>query len=145
MLPLPRPAPGPLYVPLVAAGILLAVLPLASATEITVFTDQSVPVRGAAGATVVHLDAARTLETQLAADLPADPNRAQAIAQQRLQQGGDQLQRDLASAYQSVADAWDLGVTTLPAVVVDRRYVVYGEPDVAKAVARIDAYRRTQP
>jgi len=33
----------------------------------------------------------------------------------------------------------------IPAVVVDRRYVVYGEPDVPRAVARIDAYRSTQP
>jgi hypothetical protein len=30
-------------------------------------------------------------------------------------------------------------------VVVDQRYVVYGEPDVAKAVARIDAHRRSRP
>ncbi|MCG2601185.1 MAG: TIGR03757 family integrating conjugative element protein, partial [Achromobacter sp.] len=26
-----------------------------------------------------------------------------------------------------------------------RRYVVYGEPDVPRAVARIDAYRSRQP
>ena len=31
------------------------------------------------------------------------------------------------------------------AVVVDRRYVVYGEPDVLRAVARINAYRSAQP
>lgn len=147
MLSPPRPAPGPRHVPLIAASLLLAALPLASATatEVTVFTDQSIPVRAAADATVVHLDAARTIEAQLAADLPADPNRAQAIARQRLQQGGEQLQRNLASAYQGVADAWSLGITTLPAVVVDRRYVVYGEPDVAKALARIAAYKRARP
>lgn len=40
--------------------------------------------------------------------------------------------------------AADLRVTTLPAVVVDRRHVVYGEPDVAKAVAHIEHYRRAQ-
>ena len=33
----------------------------------------------------------------------------------------------------------------LPAVVVDRRYVVYGETDVARAVARIESHRRAQP
>ena len=33
----------------------------------------------------------------------------------------------------------------LPAVVVDRRYVVYGEADVSRAVARIETYRRLQP
>ncbi|ENJ2046957.1 DUF1525 domain-containing protein, partial [Pseudomonas aeruginosa] len=35
--------------------------------------------------------------------------------------------------------------TSIPAVVVDKRYVVYGEPDVARAVARIEQRRRTQP
>jgi len=30
-------------------------------------------------------------------------------------------------------------------VVVDRRYVVYGEPDVSRAIARINAYRSTHP
>ncbi|HCG1212261.1 TPA: DUF1525 domain-containing protein, partial [Pseudomonas aeruginosa] len=30
-------------------------------------------------------------------------------------------------------------------VVVDRRYVVYGEPDVSRAVARINAYQSAQP
>jgi integrating conjugative element protein (TIGR03757 family) len=59
-----------------------------------------------------------------------------------LQAGGQALQRELATAWQGIADAWSLGITTLPAVVVDRRYIVYGEPDVAKAVARIEAYRR---
>ena len=38
-----------------------------------------------------------------------------------------------------------LGIAKIPAVVVDRRYVVYGEPDVSRAVARINAYRSTQP
>ena len=55
------------------------------------------------------------------------------------------LQRRLASAYQGVTDAWSLGITSLPAVVVDQRYVVYGEPDVARAVARIEQHRRPQP
>ena len=53
--------------------------------------------------------------------------------------------RRIGHAYQGVADAWGLGITKIPAVVVDHRYVVYGEPDVARAVARINAYRSTQP
>ena len=44
-----------------------------------------------------------------------------------------------------VADAWGLGVAKVPAVVVDRRYVIYGEPDVALALSRIARYRREQP
>lgn len=65
--------------------------------------------------------------------------------QQRLKNGGNALQARLGGAYQDVVDAWSLGITTIPAVVVDQRYVVYGEPDVAKAVALIEAHQRTQP
>lgn len=85
------------------------------------------------------------LETELAANLPADQDQAGAIVQQRLKQGGTDLQRRIGTAYQGIADAWSLGVTKVPAILVDRRYVVYGETDVARAVARIDQYRRTQP
>lgn len=34
--------------------------------------------------------------------------------------------------------AWSLGITKIPAVVVDRRYVVYGESDMAKALVLIN-------
>ncbi len=44
-----------------------------------------------------------------------------------------------------MTDAWSLGITAVPAVVVDQRYVVYGEPDVARAIARIEQHRRTEP
>lgn len=144
-----RTQSGPIRFPSAVASALCAALGLASqaasAAEVTVFTDRAVTLKSADNANVVHLDAAQEIEASLAADLPADPRRAQAIVQGRLQQGGAQLQRDLASAWQGVADAWGLSVSTVPAVVVDRRYVIYGEPDVARAVARIEAYRRAQP
>ncbi|WP_437610005.1 TIGR03757 family integrating conjugative element protein [Erwinia sp. V71] len=144
-----RPQSGPIRFPWAVASALCVALGLAgqtaSAAEVTVFTDRSVTLKSTDGANVVHLDAAQEIEASLAADLPADPHLAQAIVQGRLQQGGPQLQRDLASAWQGVADAWSLSISTVPAVVVDRRYVIYGEPDVARAVARIEAYRRAQP
>jgi integrating conjugative element protein (TIGR03757 family) len=55
------------------------------------------------------------------------------------------LARRLQSAYQDIVDAQSLNVAKVPAVIVDRRYVVYGDPDVSRAVARIDAYRRSRP
>ncbi|UXS01839.1 TIGR03757 family integrating conjugative element protein [Agrobacterium tumefaciens] len=140
---------GQIRFPSAVASALCVALALASqaasAAEVTVFTDRSVELKSADSATVVRLDAAQEIESSLAAGLPADPHRAQAIVQERLQQGGVQLQRDLASAWQGVADAWSLSISTVPAIVVDRRYVIYGEPDVAQAVARIEAYRRAQP
>jgi integrating conjugative element protein (TIGR03757 family) len=115
------------------------------AEDVRVFTDRLHPIEAPAGVRVVELDAAARIETALAADLSSDPARAAAIVQQRLQDGGAALQRRLAEAYQGVTDAWSLSVTKIPAVVVDRRYVIYGETDVARALARIEAYRRTEP
>ena len=116
----------------------------AAAAEVWVVTDSHHPVLGQADRRVI-LDAGAVLEAELATNLPTDQERASAIVRQRLKQGGTELQRRIGTAYQGIADAWSLGVTKVPAIVVDRRYVVYGETDVARAVARIDQYRRTQP
>jgi len=127
--------------------VLCATLAFSSvqAADIVAFTDAQHPMRNADGARVVRLDAPAELEGSLGAQLPADPVQAEAIVRQRLAQGGAGLQQRLAIAYQGVADAWGLGITKIPAVVVEHRYVVYGESDVARAVARINAYRSAHP
>ena len=117
----------------------------ATAAEVLVITDGGHPVQVAAGTRVIELDLPARIEAELAAGLPTDPTQAAAIVQQRLREGGQDLQRRLGRAYQDVTQAWGLGITKVPAVVVDRRYVVYGEPDVAHAAARIETYRNTQP
>ncbi|HGE6810387.1 TPA: TIGR03757 family integrating conjugative element protein [Pseudomonas aeruginosa] len=119
--------------------------PLASATDIIVITDSQHPTQSPPGTRVIELDAAQRIEAELAANLPNDPARSTAIVQQRLKEGGSALQQRLGSAYQGIVDAWSLGITTIPAVVVDQRYVVYGEPDVSKALARVAEYREAQP
>ena len=113
------------------------------ADEVRAFTDRNHPIEARGGVRVVELDAAARIESSLAADLPSDPAESATIVQQRLKDGGDALQRRLADAYQGVTDAWSLGVTKIPAVVVDHRYVVYGETNVSRALARIEEYRRT--
>ena len=117
----------------------------AAAAEVLVITDSGHPVQVAAGTRVIELDLPARIEAELAAGLPTDPTQAAAIVQQRLRDGGQDLQRRLGRAYQDVAQAWGLGITKVPAVVVDRRYVVYGETDVPRALARIEEYRRMQP
>ncbi len=117
----------------------------AQAADVVAFTDAQHPVSNASGIRVVLLDAPASLEATLDAQLPADPGQAEAVVRQRLAQGGASLQQRFATAYQGVADAWGLGIAKVPAVVFDRRYVVYGEPDVDRAVARINAYRSTHP
>ena len=116
----------------------------ASAMDIWVITDRQHPVQGTPDR-LIELDVPARIEAELSTDLPSDAQQASLLVQQRLKHGGPALQQRLARAYQDVTDAWSLGITTLPAIVVDQRYVVYGEPDVAKAIARIEAYRRTQP
>jgi|SRR5690606_5902679 len=129
-----------------AVGLCAALLgPLAWAGEVIVVTDSRHPVHASISVRVIELNLPARIEAELAAGLPDDATRSAALVQQRLKDGGAALQRRVGAAYQGVVDAWSFGVTTIPAVIVDRRYVVYGEPDVEAAVARIEAYRRAQP
>lgn len=121
---------------------LLLLLPTASHAETWVITNQAHPVSAPSGTRIILLDDQQRLEEQLSQVLPADPRQAEATVQRYLASpAGKRLQSDLAQAQQGVTDAWSLGIQKLPAVVVDRRYVVYGEPDVAKAVTLIDRAR----
>ena len=144
------PAPLPYLLPLrkypLATALCAALLaPLAQADEIIVVTDSMHPVHTTSDVQLIELDQPARIKAELSAHLPTDPVRGAALVQQRLQDSGNALQARLGTAYQGVVDAWSLGVTTIPAVIVDRLYVVYGEPDVAKAVALIEAHRRAQP
>ena len=130
----------------VALPVALVVFsPATFAADVLVVTDSRHPLKTVGGERLIELDEAPRIEAELSAQLPADPEQATAIVKRRLNNGGADLQRRIAAAYQGVADARSLGVTSIPAVVVDQRYVVYGEPDVARAVARIAQHRRPQP
>lgn len=129
-----------------AAGLCAALLaPLAQADDVLVITDSHHPVQAPIGVRVVELDQPARIEAELAAHLSDDARHSAATAQQRLREGGTALQERIGIAYQGVVDAWSLGITTIPAVVVDQHYVVYGEPDVAKAVALINSHRTVRP
>ncbi|MCC4607858.1 TIGR03757 family integrating conjugative element protein [Xanthomonas campestris pv. zinniae] len=115
--------------------------------EVRIFTDSAHPVTVPAGITVTELDAPARLVATLGAGLPSDPSRAEAIMRRRLKGAspGAPAPAQIAQACQGVADAYNAGIARLPAVMVDGRYVVYGEPNVSRALARIAAYRSTQP
>ncbi|HGI9957934.1 TIGR03757 family integrating conjugative element protein [Pseudomonas aeruginosa] len=119
--------------------------PATFAADVLVVTDSHHPVKAMGGERLIELDEAPRIKAELSASLPTDPDQAAAIVKRRLSNGGADLQRRIASAYQGVTDAWSLGITSIPAVVVDQRYVVYGEPDVARAITRIEQHRRAQP
>lgn len=116
----------------------------ASATEVWVITDRHHRVKSAPHVRLIELDAPARIEAKLAAHLPSDPTKAAVVAERRLKDGGDLLHLRLAAAYQGVVDAWSLGITKIPAVVVDGRFVVYGEPNVDLATKRIAQYRSRQ-
>ncbi|WP_176464953.1 MULTISPECIES: TIGR03757 family integrating conjugative element protein [Pseudomonas] len=125
--------------------LVLLMLPAAALAEALVYTDKAHPVTAATDARIVLLDRQHHLETDLSRDLPPDPQLAAAIIHARLNSpSGKRLQSDLAKAQQALTDAWSMGIEKIPAVVVDRRYVVYGEPDVAKALDLINR-ARSQP
>ncbi|HBO3354277.1 TPA: TIGR03757 family integrating conjugative element protein [Pseudomonas aeruginosa] len=129
-----------------AAGLcaaLLHSLALADA-EVLVVTDSHHPIQAPVGIRIIELDLPVRISVELAAGLPNDAQRSAALVQQRLRGGGLELQQRIGSAYQGVVDAWNLGITKIPAVVLDN-HVVYGEPDVAAAVALIATHRRAQP
>ena len=123
--------------------LFLASFNLPAWAGVLVVTDSRHPMQASPGARVIELDRAARIEMALSAKLPADPDQAANFARRRVQD--PELQRRLFDAYQGIAEARRLNLAKVPAVVVDRRYVVYGDPDVARAVARIDAYRNAQP
>lgn len=116
----------------------------AQAAEVWVFTDSHHPMKNATNVRLIELDAPARIEAELSAQLPSDQAQATAMVRHRLNVGGLTLQKRMAAAYQGVTDAWSLGVSKVPAVVVDQRYVIYGERDAAQALARIEQYRRMQ-
>jgi integrating conjugative element protein (TIGR03757 family) len=134
-----------LHVPALVVGICAAMgAQVISASEVWVVTDSQHPVKVPPGVRVTELDAAHRIEARLARGLPPNPERAAAVATQRLRALTPELTQALAGAYQGIVDAWSMGVTKIPAVIVDRRYIVYGERDVERAVSEIERYRRTR-
>ncbi|OSN26243.1 hypothetical protein BV342_05753 [Pseudomonas syringae pv. actinidiae] len=127
----------------------MAFLILIAATQVSfanaetwIITDRNHPVQAHAHVRTILLDESERLEAKLSEGLPANQQQAIAIMQQRLKSSDAQrLQRDLALAQQNLVDAWSMGVTKVPAVVVDRKFVVYGETNATEAEYRIAKWR----
>lgn len=127
--------------PLALASTSALAVSTTATPQVWVITDRWHDVLGESDQ-LIELDAPARIEAELSKRLPKEPWEAQAQVQRRLQADAH---RRLVQAYQDVAEAWRLGVAKIPAVVVDRRYVVYGETDVTRAVARVEQWRRAQP
>ena len=120
-------------------------VPTAWAADVRVYTDGAHPIAAPATVSVVHLDEPMHLQAELSQGLPKNPANASQLVQERLRAHAGQLNQRLSAAYQGVVEAWSLGILKLPAVVVDGRFVVYGDADVTHALSLIQHYRGVQP
>lgn len=111
--------------------------------ETWAITDAAHPLTSVpANVRVIKLDDQQRIEEQLSRKLPPNPHQAALAARQLMgTPAGVALMQQLAAAQQGNADAWSVGVSKVPAVVVDRRFVVYGQPDVAAAIQAINQAR----
>lgn len=114
---------------------------------VEVFTIAGEPVINVPNATaVIELDAPARLDAQISQDLPSDPVQAKQLLQSRMHNPEWQhTLHEYGQRYQGIARAWMLEIDKVPAVVVDSRYVVYGEPNVAHALAEIEQARGEHP
>ena len=116
----------------VAAAITVAAAPVLA--DVDVFTVSWIVVSQADEAMVHVLDGDSIQAERLGADLPADPVRAAAVMKSRLDSAdGANALEAMRRAAEGRALAGRLGIRKLPAIVFDRREVVYGVRDVAEA------------
>ena len=103
---------------------------------IEVFTTAGEPaVNVPSGVAVIELDAPGRLDAELSQDLPADPELAEALMRERMATPEwQETANRYADSYLGLARAWQLGIEKVPAVVIDGRHVIYGQPDVAEAL-----------
>ncbi|WP_405240731.1 DUF1525 domain-containing protein [Lentisalinibacter orientalis] len=91
--------------------------------------------------TVYRFDGLRALETQLSAELPADPETATAEAAQRIRR----LQADdfgrAEEAARGLSRALELGIDRYPAMVIEEQVILYGLRDPGVALDRYRTWR----
>tara|TARA_B100000378_G_scaffold269486_1_gene257584 strand:- start:519 stop:899 length:381 start_codon:yes stop_codon:yes gene_type:complete len=118
----------------------------AASAGVEVFTIAGLPVTNAPENTpIVELDAPARLDAQISQGLPGDPDQARQAMRERVSRPDwPEMKARYQSAYTGLTRAWMLGIEKVPAVVVDGQYVVYGEPNVARALSTIDQAKRQE-
>lgn len=132
------------HFPVITAALLASCITnVHAAEEVWVITDRAHALSNHQDALVTLLDEQQILEERLTALLPKSPQQAaKAFEELMASPEGRQLNQQLAKAQQAKAKAWSLGIDKVPAVVVDQRYVVYGEPNVQRALQLIEQARQ---
>ena len=127
---------------LALVGACLAPLAAGAQERIEVFVVGDQRVAGAAGASAIyHIDMLAKQVEAMSAGLPADPERASAIAKVRFENMGDADRSRLHRGAEIETLARQYRLTKAPAMVVDGRAVIYGVNDVEHARAIYRAWR----
>jgi len=109
--------------------------------SVEIFTVAGVPIQGASPNMVItELDASARLDAEFSYGLSKEPEVALQQLQKKLEVQGAALYRKYQILYIGLARARVLGVLKVPAVVVDGKYVVYGETDVSISLRKIKQY-----
>lgn len=116
------------------------------ASETDIYTIHRYPPAVQAPDIAIHyLDAAKQLENRLFPLLSPAPEVAREQSLPLLSAPNSIQQRQqLETAYGDLIDAWSLGIRKVPAVVFDRRYVIYGTTDVRAARQQLAAFQSKQ-
>ncbi|EFV1988362.1 TIGR03757 family integrating conjugative element protein [Salmonella enterica] len=115
--------------------------------QTVIYTTARYPVENPEPGVVIQvLEDIHSLEQSLFPVLSQHPERAEQQAREQMKQPDWREQEArLTRAYQSLLDAYALGVEKVPAVVLDERYVVYGTTDIRVAEKKRDTWQETQP
>lgn len=117
--------------------------------SVEVFTAAERPVTGAdhdrlraAVVTTYAVDGLERFESRLSEGLPADASAAKEEALRRVQQLDDTRMAPAKNAAIGLAKAVQYGIDRYPAVVFNRRVVIYGVTDLVEALDRYNAWQQ---
>lgn len=115
--------------------------------QTVIYTTARYPVENPEPGVVIQiLEDIHSLEQSLFPTLSQHPEQAELQARERMQQTDWREQETrLTRAYQSLLDAYTLGVEKVPAVVLDEKYVVYGTTNIRVAEEKRDTWLEMQP
>ena len=90
---------------------------------------------------VYKINAIQSIERDLSANLPVEPQQSKEIVLHRIQRLGEQTRSRMQSAAMGLAKAMQYGIDRYPAIVFDSQAVVYGVTDLKAALGFHQAWR----
>lgn len=117
------------------AGVIVVIGPVSSlmAESVEAFTISTLPFTNpVAGVVPCNVDESSAAIARLSAE--ADGSTLETIQEQLNPQDLQDLSASIICSYHAAM----MGVVSIPAVVIDQKYVVYGNTDMSRAVAEID-------